>query len=378
MDATDFENMMSLDNSVKASSVMSRWERRAARQAAADNAGSGADRYIPNRSGMDFDSLQSEENVQHSDNELHKLIATNISEDLSSSRVLSYKQKAPAPADGHQSSLRVLYSAQGATKKEVVKPTRHIASAPLRVLDAPDLMDDYYLNLLSWGSNNYLAVALTKTVYLWNAATGDIKELMNVESEEDNYISSVSFIPNSGSHIAIGTANNTVQLWDVQAGRQLRSLRGHAARVGALSWNNHILSSGSKDNTVLHHDVRIQNNVIGKMACHTQEVCGLAWSPDGTYLASGANDNTLMIQEFSAIQNMNITPKHILTEHQAAVKALAWSPHERNLLASGGGTADRCIKFWNASSGALMNSIDTGSQVCALQWSPMEKEILSR
>jgi cell division cycle protein 20 (cofactor of APC complex) len=357
---------------------MSRWERRAARQAAADNAGSGADRYIPNRSGMDFDSLQSEENVQHSDNELHKLIATNISEDLSSSRVLSYKQKAPAPADGHQSSLRVLYSAQGATKKEVVKPTRHIASAPLRVLDAPDLMDDYYLNLLSWGSNNYLAVALTKTVYLWNAATGDIKELMNVESEEDNYISSVSFIPNSGSHIAIGTANNTVQLWDVQAGRQLRSLRGHAARVGALSWNNHILSSGSKDNTVLHHDVRIQNNVIGKMACHTQEVCGLAWSPDGTYLASGANDNTLMIQEFSAIQNMNITPKHILTEHQAAVKALAWSPHERNLLASGGGTADRCIKFWNASSGALMNSIDTGSQVCALQWSPMEKEILSR
>jgi cell division cycle protein 20 (cofactor of APC complex) len=220
-------------------------------------------------------------------------------------------------------------------------------------------------------------VALSKSVYLWNAASGDIKELMNVEQEEGNYISSVSFIPGSGSHIAVGTANNTVQLWDVAAGRQLRSLRGHAARVGALSWNNHILSSGSKDNTVLHHDVRIQNNVIGKMACHTQEVCGLSWSPDGNYLASGANDNQLMIQDFSSIQNMNITPKHIMTDHQAAVKALAWSPHERHLLASGGGTADRCIKFWNASSGSLLNSIDTGAQVCALQWSPMEKEILS-
>jgi cell division cycle protein 20 (cofactor of APC complex) len=65
-------------------------------------------------------------------------------------------------------------------------------------------------------------------------------------------------------------------------------------------------------------------------------------------------------------------------DHQAAVKSLvAWSPHERNLLATGGGTADRTIKFWNSRTGALLNSIDTESQVCALQWNPHEKEILS-
>ena len=32
--------------------------------------------------------------------------------------------------------------------------------APSRVLDAPDLLDDYYLNLTSWGANNCVAVAL--------------------------------------------------------------------------------------------------------------------------------------------------------------------------------------------------------------------------
>ena len=32
------------------------------------------------------------------------------------------------------------------------------------------------------------------------------------------------------------------------------------------------------------------------------------------------------------------------TSHTAAVKALAWSPHQHGLLASGGGTSDRHIR----------------------------------
>jgi cell division cycle protein 20 (cofactor of APC complex) len=200
---------------------------------------------------------------------------------------------------------------------------------------------------------------------------------MSVDENPDDYIGSVSWIQQGGTHLAIGTATNSVQLWDVQAGRQVRSLSGHSSRVGALAWNQHILTSGSRDNTIINHDVRVQNHIVGVMRQHTQEVCGLAWSPDGSYLATGANDNTLCIYDHATSMSMNAQPRHILTDHQAAVKALAWSPHERNLLASGGGTADRCIKFWNAQSGSLINSVDTGSQVCALQWSPLEKELLS-
>ncbi|GFH26173.1 WD_REPEATS_REGION domain-containing protein, partial [Haematococcus lacustris] len=56
----------------------------------------------------------------------------------------------------------------------------------------------------------------------------------------------------------------------------------------------------------------------------------------------------------------------------AAVKAIAWCPFQSNLLATGGGTADRCIKFWNTHTGVNLSSIDTGSQ-----WSRHEREILS-
>ena len=67
----------------------------------------------------------------------------------------------------------------------------------------------------------------------------------------------------------------------------------------------------------------------------------------------------------------------MLNQHEAAVKALAWSPWKRGLLASGGGKKDHTIKFWNTENGLLINSFDTGSQVCQLMWNQYEKEIIS-
>jgi len=105
-------------------------------------------------------------------------------------------------------------------------------------------------------------------------------------------------------------------------------------------------------------------------------------SPDGSILASGGNDNLLCLWDAATMSGGSSSravqqPRHRLAEHQAAVKALAWCPFERNTLATGGGTADRCIKFWNAANGAVLQSVDTGSQVCSLQWSKHDKELLS-
>jgi cell division cycle 20-like protein 1 (cofactor of APC complex) len=38
--------------------------------------------------------------------------------------------------------------------------TRKISKIPFKVLDAPSLQDDFYLNLIDWSSSNILAVAL--------------------------------------------------------------------------------------------------------------------------------------------------------------------------------------------------------------------------
>lgn len=88
------------------------------------------------------------------------------------------------------------------------------------------------------------------------------------------------------------------------------------------------------------------------------QVCGLRWSPDDRELASGGNDNQLFVWQQQSAQ-----PVLRFSEHQAAVKAIAWSPHQHGLLVSGGGTADRCIRFWNTTTGQPLQCIDTGSQV---------------
>ena len=46
---------------------------------------------------------------------------------------------------------------------------RKLPKMPYKVLDAPALQDDFYLNLIDWGPQNFLAVGLASNVYLWNA-----------------------------------------------------------------------------------------------------------------------------------------------------------------------------------------------------------------
>jgi cell division cycle 20-like protein 1 (cofactor of APC complex) len=81
-------------------------------------------------------------------------------------------------------------------------------------------------------------------------------------------------------------------------------------------------------------------------------------------LASGGNDNKLLIWD-----NTQNKVLHRFAEHTAAIKAIAWSNHQSGILASGGGAADKKIRFWNTMTGSMVSEVDTGSQVCSLLWS---------
>lgn len=148
---------------------------------------------------------------------------------------------------------------------------------------------------------------------------------------------------------------------------------------------------------VHHRDVRDPSTRPFKRCTgHRQEVCGLKWSGDGgvssATLASGGNDNKVCIWDLRGSRRGSATgrppsvtlgpgtggstssgddgpgdaPLWKFHEHTAAVKALAWDPHVPGLLATGGGTQDKHIRFWNVSNGTMLSELDTGSQVCKI------------
>jgi cell division cycle 20-like protein 1 (cofactor of APC complex) len=252
------------------------------------------------------------------------------------------------------------------------KPMRKLPKVPFKVLDAPELQDDFYLNLVDWSTTNVLGVGLGTCVYLWSACTSQVTRLCDLTNREDS-VSSVSW-SEKGNYIAVGTFKGDVQIWDAAASKLVNTLTGHSARVGALAWNHDLLCSGSRDRNVLLRDIRVPAyEGERKLAGHKQEVCGLKWSPDHLLLASGGNDNKLLVWNV----NGGNAPIQTYHDHIAAVKAIAWSPHQHGLLASGGGTADRCIRFWNTLTGQNLQSVDTGSQVCNLAWSKHSNELVS-
>lgn len=96
-------------------------------------------------------------------------------------------------------------------------------------------------------------------------------------------------------------------------------MTSHSARVGSLSWNSYILSSGSRSGHIHHHDVRVAEHHVATLSGHSQEVCGLRWAPDGRHLASGGNDNLVNVWP-SAPGEGGWVPLQTFTQHQGAVK----------------------------------------------------------
>ncbi len=154
--------------------------------------------------------------------------------------------------------------------------------------------------------------------------------------------------------------------------------------------------------------------LLGRYQVHHQQVCGLAWSPDGKLVATGGNDNNVCLFDADGLakEHTNDRPHyhHIYTRtesvvggdgfrrqliipgakpiapagaarvrhrwrHGAAVKAIAFCPWRPELIASGGGSNDRMIHFHHTETGSRIRSIYVGAQVTSLVWSSCRREI---
>ena len=113
--------------------------------------------------------------------------------------------QAPAPYNAFTQS-----PIQGFDEEEVIVPKkkqRAIAKIPFKVLDAPALQDDFYLNLVDWSSCNNLAVGLSNCVYIWSAASSRVTKLHDLGPRD--CVTSVNW-SKRGTHLSVGTNSGSV------------------------------------------------------------------------------------------------------------------------------------------------------------------------
>ncbi len=114
---------------------------------------------------------------------------------------------------------------------------------------------------------------------------------------------------------------------------------------------------------------RVENR-FSAMVMSSAEINGLAWSPDGNYLALACDDGTVQIYETASGR---VSTR--FTGHRDSVKVVAWS-HDGKRIASG--SEDATVQVWDPATGkALLNFKEHTLVVPSVAWSPDDSSIVS-
>eukprot|EP00820_Chromera_velia_P019956 Cvel_28663.t1-p1 / transcript=Cvel_28663.t1 / gene=Cvel_28663 / organism=Chromera_velia_CCMP2878 / gene_product=Cell division cycle protein 20 homolog, putative / transcript_product=Cell division cycle protein 20 homolog, putative / location=Cvel_scaffold3794:11610-14024(+) / protein_length=427 / sequence_SO=supercontig / SO=protein_coding / is_pseudo=false len=269
-------------------------------------------------------------------------------------------------------------------------------------LTMPSLQNDFHAHLIDWSVQDRLAVGTKSSVHFVNVQTQEVKEAFELpaaksgNSEADvsvfgppapPLVSALKWSRDKPSLLAVGTSRGDAVVFDAAAGKKLRTIAvgGLGARVMGLDWHAHLLASAGtfeKGQCVGLHDVRVKEHLVGLLggqagSGHIEPVCGLAFeSVEGRMVASGGKDCCVAVWDVRAsVGNVNSDaggkPLMEFKQHQSSVKALAWSPFKRGILATGGGMEDRTVKVWDTQESLgskLKADLGVHAQVAGLFW----------
>lgn len=189
--------------------------------------------------------------------------------------------------------------------------------------------------------------------------------------EGTSRIRTIEFSPDD-KMLAIGSEYQTLQVIDV-SDQDLRTLQSKAGGVWSVAFNptnNKILASGGSDLKVKIWDAEKEQPLLRNLEKHSKWIRCLAFSLDGTILASASDDMTVILWNLKTD-----APPHILRGHNGWIWSVSFSP-DGKILASG--SDDKTVKLWNVETGEpitiLKGHIDW---VWSVSFSPNGKYIAS-
>ncbi len=185
-----------------------------------------------------------------------------------------------------------------------------------------------------------------ETVSVWDTSAEDAPVDLPVRTLHTCTEEGIAFSPDN-SRLAVGSPTGLITLWSIPEGEQVGVLKGHHGRVGSLAFSpdgSQLASGGfhERDMTVRVWSVSAGEE-LGRMDGHRGGIYAVAFGPDGTRLASASQDNTVRLWDL--VERVEITES--LT-HADDVISVAFSP-DGNRLATA--TARGTVGVWSATNG---------------------------
>ncbi|KAL2398506.1 hypothetical protein ABEF93_000527 [Exophiala dermatitidis] len=246
------------------------------------------------------------------------------------------------------------------TEADTSPNEKAVPTVPFRVLDAPNLKDDYYCSVLAYSYTCHtLAVALTQKVYIWTEQYG-VRYPPLPPARPANFVTSLAFSSESGGKAILAVARNSgnVSLWSLLEARP-RFDAPHPYAASFVSFKPTVTSRPSITGTglVSCEDLLVGDDIgriyyyslewpesapgsmtlLAKIDAHSQNICGLAWSPDGQHFVSGGNDNRALLFDPELILDLvgEHVPSETETDNVPAETLAENQAHHQETVASG-------------------------------------------